>query len=125
MLDEAFHEVLIQNERKKVFYKVDKDGTGKLEHYICKFCKDAFLRNKMPSRCILNECRMAYQPDCLKTMTAMESVLIAQNLHFIKIYCMPRSRWAQLRDRVINVPVSCGNVKKQLKVCLGIRQIQD
>ena len=50
LLDEAFYYVTIQNVQKKVFLAVDKDGTGKNKHYICKTCKNAFLANKLPSR---------------------------------------------------------------------------
>ena len=88
--------------RKKVFLAIDKDGTGDVQHYICKTCKNAFLGNKMPSRRIFNECRTAYQPDSLKNMKEVEVSLISQNLQFKKIFRLPRSRWAQWRDRVIN-----------------------
>ena len=111
----TYYHVTIQNVQQKVFLAVDKDGTGKNEHYICKTCKDSFLSNKMPSRCILNECRTAYQPDSLKNMTEVEASLISQNLQFQKLYRMPRSQWAQTRDRVINVPVPTISIKNTIK----------
>ena len=94
LLDEAYYHITAQNTQKKVFLCVDKDGTGENKYYICKTCKNAFLGNKMPSRCMLNVCRMAYQPDSLKNMTEVEASLISQNLQFKKIYRLPRSRWA-------------------------------
>ena len=48
-------------------------------------------------------------------MTEVEATLIAQNLQFRKIYRLPKSRWAQLRDRVINVPVPTQNVNQTIK----------
>ena len=73
------------------------------------------MANKLPSRCIFNECRAAYQPDSLQNMTEVEATLISQNLQFQKIYRLPKSRWAPLRDRVINVPIPVVNVKKTIE----------
>ena len=117
LLDEAFYYATFQGEQKKVFLSVDKDGNGEYKHYICRTCKGSFLGKKMPSRCILNECRIAYRPDCLNSMTEVEASLISQNLQFRKFFRLPRSRWAQLRDRVINVPVPTENIKNTIK-CL-------
>ena len=68
----------------------------------------------MPSRCILNECKVSDQPDCIRNMTEVEVSLIAQNLQFRKIFRLPKSQWAQLRDRVICVPVPCKNIKNTI-----------
>ena len=48
-------------------------------------------------------------------MTEVETSLIAQNLQFKKIYRMPKSCWAQLRDRVINVPVPAMNITNTIQ----------
>ena len=101
--------------QEKVYLDVDKDGTGEKEFYICRTCKNAFNSNKLPSRCIFNECRTADQPDSLRNMTEVEATLISQNLQFQKIHRLPKSRWAQLRDRVINVPIPAVNVKKTIE----------
>ena len=114
LLDEAYYNVTVQNVQKKVFLNVDKDCTGKKDYYICKTCKLAFLANKLPSRCILNDCKMTDQPDSLKNMTEVEVSLISQNLQFRKIHRLPRSLWAQCRDRTINVPVPTGNIKNTI-----------
>ena len=50
-----------------------------------------------------------------KNMTEVEVCLIAQNLQFRKIFRLPRSRWAQIRDRVINVPVPSVNIANTIK----------
>ena len=39
LIDEAWYDASVQNERKKVFLRIDKDGTGTYEEYICKGCK--------------------------------------------------------------------------------------
>ena len=115
LIDEAWYDASVQNERKKVFLRIDKDGTGTYEEYICKGCKKTLMENKMPKKCILNECRMALQPDCLRLMTECEVTLIAPNLQFKKIFRLPRSGWGQLRDRVINVPIPTLNIKNTIK----------
>ena len=47
-------------------------------------------------------------------MSEVEVSLIAQNLQFRKIFRLPKSRWAQIRDRVICVPVPCQNIKNTI-----------
>ena len=69
----------------------------------------------MPSRCIVNLCRIAHTPDCLKTMTEVESTLIAFNLQFKKIHRLPKTLWPHFKDRVINVPVPARNVKQTIQ----------
>ena len=69
----------------------------------------------MPSRFIVNECRAADQPDCLKNMTEAESTMIAKNFQFRKIYRLPRSGIAQIRARVINIPVPSRNIKATIE----------
>ena len=114
LLDEAYFNVTIKNAQKKVYLDIDKDGNGHKEYYICRTCKGSFLSNKLPSRCILNECRTADQPDCIKNMTEVEASLISQNLQFKKMYRLPKTRWSQLRDRVINVPVPAVNIRNTI-----------
>ena len=115
LLNEAYYNVSMRGVQEKVYLDVDKDGTGEKEFYICRTCKNAFHSNKLPSRCIFNECRAADQPDSLRNMTEIEATLISQNLQFQKIHRLPKSRWAQLRDRVINVPIPAVNVKKTIE----------
>ena len=68
----------------------------------------------MPSRCILNECKVSDQPDCMRNMSEVEVSPIAQNLQFRKIFRLPKSRWAQIRDRVICVPVPTQNIRNTI-----------
>ena len=87
--DEAYYHVTVQNEQKKISIAFDKDGDGRFDYYICRTYKKDFQSKKMPSRCILNECRMALQPDCLKNRTEVEVCLIALNLQFKKVFRLP------------------------------------
>ena len=115
LLDEVNNNTTSPNANKRVDLAVDKDGTGKNEYYICKTRKCAFRRKTLPSRCILKECRIADQPESLRSMTEVEATLIAQNLPFRIIHRLPKSRWVQLRDRVINVPVPTRNIKAPIE----------
>lgn len=38
------------------------------------------MENKLPSRCIFNECQAADQPEFFRNMTEVEATLISQNL---------------------------------------------
>ena len=115
LLHEAYYNVSIRGVQEKVYLDVDKDGTGEKEFYICRTCKHAFHSNKLPSRCIFNECWTADQPDPLRNMTEIEATLISQNLQFQKIHHLLESRWAESRDRVINGPTLAINVKKTIE----------
>ena len=48
-------------------------------------------------------------------MTEAKVSLISQNLHFKKIHRLPKSPWAQLRDRVIDVPLSAVNITEAIE----------
>ena len=58
---------------------------------------------------------MTLQPDCLSNMTEVEVSLIALNLQFKKMFRLPKSQWAQLRDRVINVPIDPINLQSTIE----------
>ena len=62
LIEEAYYKVNVKNVQEKIYLDVDTDGTGKKEFFICTTCKSSFMSNKLPSCCILNECRAADQP---------------------------------------------------------------
>ena len=72
LLDEAYYNTTVEGAQIKRYLNIDKDGIGKKEYYICKTCKNCFLKKKMPSRCILNQCKVSDQPDCMRNMSEVE-----------------------------------------------------
>ena len=114
LLDKVCYNTTIQATKTRRYLDIDKDGTGEKKFYICKDCKNKFIKNRMPSRCVLNENRVADQLDALRNMSEVEVSLIAQNIQFRKIVRLPKTQWAQLRDRVICVPVPCQNIKNTI-----------
>ena len=89
LLDEAYYNTTVERIQIKRYLNIDKDGSGTKDYYRC---KTSFLKNKMPSRCILNDCKVSDQPDCMRIMSEVEVSLIAQNLQFRKIFRLSKSR---------------------------------
>ena len=81
------------NDEKRIYLDVDKDGDGHRHFYLCSYCKCKLLAGKIPSTCILNECKVSCRPADIKYIKDVEVSLIAQNLQFMKILQLPKSRW--------------------------------
>ena len=80
-------------------------GTEKTGHYICHTCKTAMLCGKRPSMAVTNGLQLVkLEDDC--HLTELENNLIAQNINFQYIYCLPKSRWAATKKQMISVPVT-------------------
>ena len=52
LLDEAYYNTTVEGKQIRRYLNIDKNGSGVKDYYICKTCKNSFLKNKMPSRCI-------------------------------------------------------------------------
>ena len=85
--------------------KTDKSGL-----YLCHTCKGAMERGKMPAMAAKNGLDLIEIEEDLK-LTEMENNLIAQNINFQYIYCLPKSRWSATKKQMISVPVSAETVQ--------------
>ena len=77
------------------------------KYYICHYCKNKLLQNKMPPishKNTLDLVDLEPHPE-LKT-TPLENSLIAKNLVFQKIVQLPKSRWSGTKDKIVNVPIN-------------------
>ena len=84
-------------------------------YYICSSCHSTLKnKKKMPNICFQNGLDVSEVPDCLK-LTDLENQLISKNLIFIKVFPSPRSRYAVMHDRIVNVPIPDDDVIKTVE----------
>merc|ERR1711874_666264 len=86
----------------------DLDGSS-LKNYICKTCTRHLKKGNVPPMSYLNGLGMyKYKDDEEKETLNLSEVSymgIAKNALFQKLYLLPRSRWAAVKDKLINVPI--------------------
>ena len=81
----------------------DKD-TGTLQ--ICRNCNKTIKEGKVPSMANQNNLQLSDNSKYPELdLTEVENSLIARNLIFQKIYQLPKSRSAAMKDRTINIPI--------------------
>ncbi len=98
---------------------ISLDGLTKLRKsdvlYLCRTChKYIFKRKESPPQSFLNGLCLETTPDSLN-MNELENTLIAKNIVFLKLFCLPVSRWSAVTDKVVNVPVTDNDLEKTLR----------
>ena len=77
------------------------------KYYICHYCKNKLLQNKMPPISHKNSLDLVdLEPHPELKTTPLENSLIAKNLLFQKIVQLPKSRWSATKDKIVNVPIN-------------------
>ena len=85
-----------------------------LENFICKGCKGAMDRGKMPKMCYNNGLKVDPLPEDLR-LTDLENNLVSKNIIFQKVHKKPKSRMAGTHDRMVNIPISDKDIIKTIK----------
>ena len=62
---------------------------------------------------VCNGLGLDWIPECLQ-LSDLESVLIAVNILFLKIFALPISRWPAIKDKIVNVPISDNDLLESL-----------
>ena len=77
------------------------------KYYICHYCKNKLLQNKMPPISHKNSLDLVdLEPYPELKTTPLENSLISKNLLFQKIVQLPKSRWSATKDKIVNVPIN-------------------
>ena len=66
-------------------------------------------KGKMPAQCAMNGLEIVHLKDSEGNnidLTDLEAALVSKNLLFMQIVQLPRSRWAALRHKTVNVPIT-------------------
>ena len=90
------------------------------ERYICKTCVRHVKMGNLPPSSVMNGLALQQTDEELKelnlNLTELESSLIAPRIIFEKILLLPKSRWTQLIDRIINIPVTNESINNTLSL---------
>ena len=61
-------------------FALDTDFSGNRSLHICHDCKNKIAKGRMPAMCFANNLLLEHQPKCLRTLSEVESTLIATNI---------------------------------------------
>ena len=94
-------------------------GDDSPKKWICKTCLNSYLlKGKLPSHSVMNGLKIDMTNKERKErgldLTEFEGSLVARQLMFQKIFLMPKSRWAGLKDKQILIPVSNDKIQNFL-----------
>ena len=73
-------------------------------HYICRTCKKYLVKGEMPPMSVENGLKTISVPDDLK-LSELENNLIAKVIPFQKVFKLPTSRMAAVKDKIVNIPI--------------------
>ena len=94
-------------------------GDNSPKKWICKTCLNSYLlKGKLPPNSVMNGLKIDMTSKERKEngldLTEFEGSLVARNLMFQKIYLMPKTRWAGIKDKQILIPVSDDKIQNFL-----------
>ena len=94
-------------------------GDDSPKKWICKTCLNSYLlKGKLPGNSVMNGLKIDMTDKERKErgldLTEFEGSLVARQLMFQKIFLMPKSRWAGLKDKQILIPVSNDKIQNFL-----------
>ena len=72
--------------------------------YVCLTCNRHLLNNNIPNQASLNHLHLAEQPECLKTLNALEKHLVSPIIPLMKIVTLPKGSHQGIHGPVVCVP---------------------
>ena len=112
---------------ERLFFRrsVQVQTSGNETTYLCFTCLKYLKRNKMPPMARRNNLGLDDIPPCLQ-LNQLEAVLIQRNILFIKLFLLPKTRWAAMKDRVVNIPIPSEEIQNSLdEITRYPRQLSD
>ena len=107
-------EKLSPNLFKEAFSSENRNLQKDCKTYLCRTChKYLFKKKDIPPQSVTNGLYLDHIPKKL-LLNELENTLIAKNIIFLKLFCLPVSRWSAITDRVINVPITDNDLEKTL-----------
>ena len=98
-------------------YLIKIDERQNPERYLCLTCKRILLKGKLPSMSVANGLSVVNVKENLD-LTQLENNLIAKKILFQKVFKLPKSRMAAVKDKIVNkLGLSCA----KLRTCLPAR----
>ncbi len=82
--------------------------------WICLTCHRKILGGKLPEESVANNMHLVDVPNQLKRLNSLEQHLIARNIPFMKLLCLPRGKQHGCHGPVVCVPVNTTDVSNIL-----------
>ncbi|XP_048048180.1 uncharacterized protein LOC125269321 [Megalobrama amblycephala] len=82
--------------------------------WICPTCHRKILCGKLPEESIANNMHLVDIPNQLKCLNSLEQHLVARNIPFLKLLCLPRGKQNGCHGPVVCVPVNTADVSNIL-----------
>ena len=92
-------------------------------HHLCLTCEKYIFKGELPPMSnknklqIFNENHPKYlsEYEYLKNLSELENCMIAQNILFMKMFALPKSRMSAFKDRLVNIPIDINDISNTLK----------
>ncbi|XP_052421004.1 uncharacterized protein LOC127964736 [Carassius gibelio] len=94
--------------------KCQLSGNPACKLWICYTCHRKILGGKLPEESIANNMHLVDIPKELKGLNSLEEHLIARNIPFMKLLCLPRGKQKGCHGPVVTVPVNTAVVSNIL-----------
>ncbi|XP_039509525.1 uncharacterized protein LOC120464209 [Pimephales promelas] len=89
-------------------------GNPACKLWICYTCHRKILGGKLPEESVANNMHLVDIPEELKGLNSLEEHLIARNIPFMKLLCLPRGKQKGCHGPVVCVPVNTKDVSNIL-----------
>ena len=83
--------------------------------YLCHTCHRSLFQIQFPTMSIKNGLLTDETPTALN----LSELLIAKNIMFFKLFKLPKTRWAGMRDKLVNVPINDDDLINTLSIYRG------
>ncbi|XP_073723480.1 LOW QUALITY PROTEIN: uncharacterized protein [Misgurnus anguillicaudatus] len=84
--------------------------TAKCKLWICPTCHRKILYGQLPAESVANNMHLVDIPFQLKCLNSLEQHLVARNIPFLKLLCLPRGKQRGCHGPVVCVPVNASDI---------------
>jgi hypothetical protein len=111
--EKIFENKLVSEDYKITIHETEKRISN---YYLCHTCKKHLVKGRLPPMAVANDLSLVDVDENLN-LTELENNLIAKRIIFQKVFKLPKTRMAAVKDRLVNIPIGDGDVLNTLN-CL-------
>ena len=110
---EKIFEKKLVSEEYKITIKENEISTS--SYYLCHTCKKHLVKGKLPPMSVANGLSLVKIDDNDLNLTELENNLIAKKILFQKVFKLPKTRMAAVKDKLVNIPLNDEDVINTIK----------